>query len=153
MNRKKIIYLTDFVLVPLFILTLYTGIKLHVAGHDVNHEIWHNWAIFHTIVSLLFTISGIIHVKAHWTWYKGLKTKGMKGKSKSVLMLSLTFIPIVITGISLLYIEGANSSTGLLHYKTGLIAGISGIVHILKRLRFLVNGFTTILAANKNRRH
>lgn len=141
MNLKRIIYLTDLVLVPLFILTLYTGIKLHIAGHDVNHEIWHYWAVFHTIVSLLFTLFGILHVKAHWVWYKNLKTKGIKGKSKIVLIFSFVFILVILTGVLLLLcIEGANSSTGLFHYKTGLITGVLGTLHMLKRSRFLLKG-------------
>ena len=58
-------------LVPLFILVLHTGIKLHIAGHGTDHDIWHYWAIFHIITSLLFTIFGVMHVKHHWGWYKG----------------------------------------------------------------------------------
>lgn len=91
MNRKRFIYFTDLILIPLFILSLYTGIKLHIAGHHANHEIWHNWTVFHTIASLLFTIFGIVHIKSHWGWYKGLKTTGCKGKKKVVLLFSITF--------------------------------------------------------------
>lgn len=79
-----------------------------------------------------------MHVKPHWGWYKGLKTKGIKGKNKVVLLLSFTFILVIITGILLLCIEGANSSTGLLHYKAGLMAGVLGVLHIVKRWRFLI---------------
>ena len=50
MDRSRLIYLTDLMLVPVFALSFYTGIELHVAGHGNNHEIWHNWAAFHVIV-------------------------------------------------------------------------------------------------------
>ena len=52
--------------------------------------------------------------------------KASKVKNKVVLLLSFTFILVIITGILLLCIEGANSSTGLLHYKAGLMAGVLG---------------------------
>ncbi|MEY8631864.1 DUF4405 domain-containing protein [Bacteroides nordii] len=64
MNRKRFIYFTDLILIPLFILSLYTGIKLHIAGHHANHEIWHNWTVFHTIASLLFLYSELYTSKA-----------------------------------------------------------------------------------------
>ena len=80
MSRNRFIYLTDLMLVPIFILSFYTGVELHIAGQGDNHEIWHNWAVFHVNASLLFMILGIVHVKSHWGWYKGLKTLGCKGK-------------------------------------------------------------------------
>lgn len=150
MNRKRLIYLTDLVLIPLFALSFYSGIELHVAGHGTEHDIWHNWAVFHTIISLLFTMSGMMHVKTHWAWYKGLRMKGCKGKSKIVLVLSIVFICIVSTGILLLFcIQGANSFTGLLHYKTGLIMGVLGISHILKRMHLLYNVLNSHVARPK----
>ena len=75
MNKRRLIYLTDAILIPLFVLSLYSGIQLHITGHGTEHDIWHNWAVFHTIDSLLFTTFGIIHIKSHWFWYKGLKNK------------------------------------------------------------------------------
>lgn len=150
MNRIRVIYLTDLILVPAFVLSLYTGIELHIAGQGTNHETWHNWAIFHTIASLLFMMLGILHIKSHWGWYKGLKTTDCKGKRKAVLLLSVVFLLVVISGLSLLFfIEGANSSVGLLHYKTSCIAGILGILHILKRKHFLYKGFVPHVLGKK----
>ena len=150
MNKKRFIYFTDLILIPLFILSLYTGIKLHIAEHHANHEIWHNWAVFHTIVSLLFTIFGIAHIKSHWNWYKGLKTIGCKGKRKVVLLLSITFALVIITGILLLlFVNGASSSTGLLHYKIGISTGVLAILHILRRKHFLYSGFKTNIITKK----
>lgn len=150
MNRKRFIYFTDLILIPLFILSLYTGIKLHIAGHHANHEIWHNWTVFHTIASLLFTIFGIVHIKSHWGWYKGLKATGCKGKKKVVLLFSITFALVIITGILLLlFVDGANSPTGLLHYKIGIATGVLAILHILKQKHFLYSGFKTNIIAKK----
>ena len=145
MNKRRLIYLTDAILIPLFVLSLYSGIQLHIAGHGTEHDIWHNWAVFHTIDSLLFTTFGIIHIKSHWFWYKGLKNKKRERKTrrkqKIVLLLTFIFIWVIITGIWLLcFVEGANSPFGKLHYKAGLLMGILGLLHIVKRLRLLKNG-------------
>ena len=98
MNRNRFIYFTDLMLLLVFILSFYTGVELHIAGQGVDHESWHIWAIFHTNASLLFMILGIIHVKSHWAWYKGLRTVGCKGKRKAVLLLSIVFLLAVVSG-------------------------------------------------------
>ena len=113
MNRNRFIYFTDLMLLLVFILSFYTGVELHIAGQGVDHESWHIWAIFHTNASLLFMILGIIHVKSHWAWYKGLRTVGCKGKRKAVLLLSIVFLLAVVSGILLAcFVDGANSSLG-----------------------------------------
>ena len=68
----KRIFMIDWGLLPSFILSVYTGIELHVAGHGNNHEIWHDWAIFHVIVSLLLLILIVLHIITHRNWYKGI---------------------------------------------------------------------------------
>ena len=152
MSRNRFIYLTDLMLVPIFILSFYTGVELHIAGQGDNHEIWHNWAVFHVNASLLFMILGIVHVKSHWGWYKGLKTIGCKGKRKVVLSLSVVFFLVIITGLSLFGIEGANSPMGLLHYQIGILTGVLSVCHIAKRKQFLFKGFAANVLGRKYRR-
>lgn len=139
MKQKKMkkIFVIDWILIPSFILSAYTGIELHIAGHGSNHEIWHNWAVFHVVMSLLFFIVGIFHVTTHWGWYKGLINNGIGRKSKITLTLSVVFVFVVATGIILLCIDGANSNIGLWHYKTGILIGVISIGHILKRIPIL----------------
>lgn len=137
-------------MVPVFALSLYTGIELHIAGHGVDHEIWHNWAVLHVVVSLLFMTLGIFHVKSHWGWYKGLRTIGCKGKRKVVLLLSVVFVLVIVSGLSLLFfVDGANSLIGLLHYQIGIVVGVLGILHILKRKQLLCKGVVNHLFGKK----
>ena len=103
MTKSKFIYLTDLLLVPLFVLTVWTGIELHVAGHGSDHAVWHHWALFHTVVGLLFMAAGAIHVKSHWGWYKGLKTLKRRDKRKMVLLFSVVFLLVVVSGLALLF--------------------------------------------------
>lgn len=133
----KKIFVIDWSLIPMFILSAYTGIELHIVGHQNNHEIWHNWAVFHVVISLLFFIVGIFHVTTHWGWYKVLMNRGIGKKSKITLMLSVGFVFVAVTGIILLCIDGANSNIGLWHYKIGILMGLISIGHILKRIPIL----------------
>lgn len=137
MNKKQVIYLTDLLLIPLFILAAYTGLELHIAGHGTNHEIWHSWAVFHTLISFMFSTFEVMHIATHWSWYKGLKRKGIQKKSKPVLILTSILILVTITGVWLLIgIEGSNTPMGVFHYTIGLIMSVQGILHVLKRWRF-----------------
>ena len=56
----------------MFVLSAFSGIGLHIAGHGINHELWHNWAVFHVLTSFLFFVISIFHITTHWGWYKGI---------------------------------------------------------------------------------
>lgn len=133
----KRIFIIDWTLISLLLLTAFTGIGLHIAGHGNNHELLHNWALAHIIASLLFTVFVIIHVKMHWGWYKRVIKNGLGQKSKITVILSVVFFLVLVTGIVLLGVNGANSHIGLLHYKIGLATIILCIGHILKRIPLL----------------
>lgn len=136
-EKMKKIFVIDWFLILSLVLAAYTGIELHIAGHGSNHEIWHNWAVFHVVMSLLFFIVGIFHVITHWGWCKGFINNGIGKKSNLTLTLSVVFLFVVATGIILLCIDGANSNIGLWHYKIGILIGVISIGHILKRIPIL----------------
>ena len=127
------ILLIDWCLLPLSILSFFTGLELHLAGHGNSHETWHNWAVVHIAASLLFLVAGACHIKTHSKWYRSLLKNGLGRKSKTTLAISIVFVATVITGIALLGVEGANSGIGLWHYKILLITGLFAIIHIVKR--------------------
>lgn len=41
----KKVFVIDWVLVPLFAASVFTGFGLHIAGHGDSHDVWHNWAV------------------------------------------------------------------------------------------------------------
>lgn len=133
----KKIFVIGWTLVPVFVLSAFSGIGLHIAGHGNNHELWHNWAVFHVLSGFLFLITVIFHITTHWGWYKGTIKNGLGKKSKITVVLSVVFFLVSVTGIILLGVNGANSDTGLLHYKTGIATIILCIGHILKRTHLL----------------
>lgn len=129
----KRIFVIDWCLVPAFIISAYSGIELHVAGHGADHSLWHSWAVVHVLASLFFLILGIWHVKMHWNWYKAWFANGLGSKSRVTAALSILFLFVCVTGIFLLGAEGANSSLGLWHYRIGLILMLISAGHIAKR--------------------
>ncbi|NDV78291.1 hypothetical protein D0T57_04820 [Dysgonomonas sp. 511] len=153
MTKGKSVFIVDLILIPIFILVTYSGLKLHIAGDVGNHDIWSSWAHFHIIVSIISLIAGWLHIKAHWGWYKGLLKKGLAKKSKVTVALSILFLALVITGIILvLFADGGNSATGLWHYRLGLIMVILLIVHFVTRFSLLKKGLTRkkIIVGDKN---
>ena len=68
----KRIFVIDWILIFVFILSAISGFGLHRAGHGSSHELWHNWAVFHILGSVLFLVAIIFHVTTHRGWYKGI---------------------------------------------------------------------------------
>lgn len=137
MNKSKLIRTTDLILVPVFILSLYTGVKLHLESHHgLVTEHFQQWIGAHILVTLLFLILILLHVWSHWGWYRALKD-GCKGKKKIVLLLSLIFLLVTLTGICLFFFHASQIHLGLLHYRFGIALGILAFLHILKRRKLL----------------
>ncbi|NBH65770.1 DUF4405 domain-containing protein [Phocaeicola sartorii] len=133
----KKIFVIDWILVFVFVLSAFSGIGLHIAGHGNSHEVWHNWAVFHVLTSFLFFVAAIFHITTHWGWYKGIIKYGLGKKSKITVVLSVVFLLVSVTGIILLGVNGANSDIGLLHYEIGIATIILCVGHILKRIHLL----------------
>lgn len=133
----KKIFVIDWSLVFVFVLSAFSGIGLHIAGHGINHELWHNWAVFHVLTSFLFFVISIFHITTHWGWYQGIIKNGLGKKSKITVVLSVVFFLVSVTGIILLGVDGANSYIGLLHYKIGIVTIVLCIGHLLKRISLL----------------
>lgn len=133
----KKIFVIDWSLVFVFVLSAFSGIGLHIAGHGINHELWHNWAVFHVLTSFLFFVISIFHITTHWGWYKGIIKNGLGKKSKITVVLSVVFFLVSVTGIILLGVDGANSYIGLLHYKIRIVTIVLCIGHLLKRISLL----------------
>ena len=133
----KKIFVIDWLLLLAGILCTVTGIGMHLAGHNATHEVWHNWAVAHVLASLFMLITGILHVQTHWNWYKGLFKGQTKNKSHVTMILSIVFIVLVVTGLVLLFVEGANTKVGIWHWVIGLVVTAISIGHIIRRFPIL----------------
>lgn len=119
-----------------FVASAVSGIGLHIAGHGTSHEVWHNWAVAHVLLSLLWLISVACHIKRHRHWYKSIVSKDIGKKSPMTLVLSAAFLIVTVTGIVLMAcVDGANSAVGLWHYKIGLLLIVFSLIHIIRRKR------------------
>lgn len=133
----KKIFVIDWILIIVFVLSVFSGIELHIAGHRSNHQLWHNCAVFHVLTSFLFFISAIFHITTHGGWYKGIIRKGIGRKSKITIVLSVIFLLVCVTGMILLGVKEANSGIGLWHYRIGILTTTFAAGHILKRIPLL----------------
>lgn len=133
----KKIFVVDWILLLMFVLSLYSGVELHVAGHESDHAVWHNWAVFHVLTSFSFLVATLFHVATHWGWYRGFMRTGLGRKSRVTLLLSFLFLFVSVTGVVLLGVSGAHSGMGRWHYGVGLVMAVFSIGHILKRLPLL----------------
>jgi len=150
----KKVFVIDWVLVPLFAVSGFTGFGLHIAGHGDSHALWHNWDVAHIVSSLLFTVFVLWHVRMHWNWYNGLlrtgpgrrrkspgcerSGPGITGRARSrrsrvTVAVSVLFAAVALTGYVLLAVSGAGSGIGLWHYRIGIVAAVLFCGHILKR--------------------
>ena len=130
----KKIFAIDWIMIITFVPSICSGIGLHIAGHGTDHEVWHNWAVLHVFSSLLFLVAAIFHIKTHWSLYRSSVRSGMGHKSPVTAVLSVVFVFVVVTGVVLLGIEGAGSSVGVWHYRTGIVVSILSVGHLLKRI-------------------
>ena len=137
MNR---IFKVDTALIPAFLLSAASGIGMHISGHISCHEVWHAWAVAHMLTSTLFLGLAVAHVIMHKAWYKSLFRTGRGHKSPVTIVLSVTFLLLVGTGIALLFVEGANSLIGLWHWGIGLAVTALSVGHICKRRHILHKG-------------
>lgn len=137
MKKKRLICITDVALIPVFVLSAGSGVGLHLAGHGTVHEVWHCWAVFHTIVSLPFLLLAVSHVKSHWEWYLSAFRRREEGRRRTTLFLTFVFLSVALTGILLLGVEGAHSSLGMWHYRIGLLTIVFSAGHIIRRISVL----------------
>lgn len=145
MNRGKLIYLTDLSLVPVFVVSLGTGLWLHVEAHVGRHAA--GLETCHIIAGVLFVLLAAVHVWCHWKWYRNLFST-MSGRKVALLLFSVAALAVVVSGI-VLWSGCFGGHLCLLHYQAGIVAGMMGIVHILKRRRFLVSGFALHVLGRK----
>lgn len=53
-------------LLPLFLLlSVVTGFRLHVVGHNMENGVNHKWLVMHLVSSLLMVVLSIVHVSKH----------------------------------------------------------------------------------------
>lgn len=139
--NKRIVFSTDLTLAIVWPITLATGLIIHAAGHGIVQQGGQLWTVLHTLFGILFFTASLLHIKAHWRWYKSL-VRGNKCHSKITMGLSVAYLLTIVTAIILILQKGhADIHWGLLHYQVGILFSILGLCHLISRLKFLLNHF------------
>lgn len=152
-KKGRALFTVDALLMPIFVLTICTGIALHVTEYGSK---WVFWAVFHILSAFLSMVAGGLHIWAHWGWYKGIfarkknfpaistgnLTYGRRPrKSRVTLLLTAIFLVELITGIYLIaFVDGANSGVGLWHFALGLLMTVLLTIHSAGRFSILLKG-------------
>lgn len=116
-----------------FLLTAASGFVLHRENAVAAHDVWHAWATAHTVAGLLFAFATVLHVRSHRCWFKGFARKACNRHRRTTTMLTLLFAILLVTGLILLPVTGADSSLGRLHFAAGLAAIPLCAVHMSGR--------------------
>lgn len=137
------------------IATIFSGILIQIRFHMGNHGNialnenvfglnYQNWSLTHKISIVALTLLMIYHIYRHWKWYKVVITKKLIAKNQQVLILSLLFVFVAISGLIPWFIDLMNGDEIVrklfieIHDKLTIILTIYLILHIIKRLRWFV---------------
>lgn len=136
------------------IATVFSGLLIQVTYHIGNQGNilindtafgmnYNSWSAFHKISIVVFSARMIYHIWQHWKWYKVVIKKRLIAKNRQVLILSVLFILVAISGFIPWFIASTNGDEMLrkafieIHDKLAIILSVFLILHIIKRLKWV----------------
>ncbi len=134
----------------------FSGMLIQICYHMGNHGgintltliygiDYFGWSDIHKISIILLSLFMIFHFILHWKWYKTIIKKKLMGKNKQVIILTVLFILVALTGYIPWFVQLSGSSELIrkgfieIHDKLTLILLIFLILHIIKRLKWYVH--------------
>ena len=106
-----------------------------------------DWSAIHKFAIVFLSLLMVYHIYTHWKWYKGVITKRLIRKNIQVIILSVLFLLVAITGYIPWFVDLSGSTSILrmffieIHDKIALVLIILLIVHIIQRLKWMVKAF------------
>lgn len=132
------------------------GNRGNIAINDFVFGIdYQSWSAIHKVSITLFTLLMVYHVYSHWKWYKGVISKKRISKNQQVLILSLLFVLVAITGLTPWFISLLRGDEMLrkvfieVHDKLAIILSVYLILHIIRRLKWFFTTFDKIRSNKK----
>lgn len=132
-------------------------LKYHMGNHGnntmngsmfgINYQ---GWSVIHKISIVVLTVLMIYHIYQHWKWYKIVITKRLFAKNQQVLIFSLLFVLVLITGLTPWIIDLLEGDEILrktfieIHDKVAIILTIYLILHIIKRMKWFFTTFEKV---------
>lgn len=144
------------------ITTAFSGILIQVNFHMANHGNialndnvfginYQSWSVIHKVSIVVLSLLMIYHVYQHWKWYEVVVAKKLITENQQVLILSLLFVLVAISGLTPWFIHLLKGDEMLrkafieIHDKLAIILSVYLIFHILKRLKWFVTTFEKII--------
>ena len=135
------------------LLAMFSGLLLQVGFHIGNHfsiptnkivfgMSYSGWSAIHKISIVILSLLTIYHIYQHWKWYKAVINKKLFIKNQQVLIFSLLFIFVALTGLTSWFIDLLKREEILrkafveIHDKITLIFSVYLVLHIIKRVKW-----------------
>jgi hypothetical protein len=149
-------FLINIGLVLSGIASMFSGLLIQIKYHMGNHGNisttdyvlgfkYQDWSSIHKISIVILSLLMIYHVCKHWKWYKAVVSKRLFSRNLQVLILTILFIAVAITGLTPWFIDMLNGDQMQrkifieLHDKLTLFLVIFLTLHILTRLKWFYN--------------
>jgi len=144
------------------LLSVFSGLLIQVEYHMGNHGSiamndhvfgisYYGWSDIHKISIVILSLLMTFHISLHWKWYKVVIKKRLVAKNIQVLILSVVFILVAITGFIPWFIDLMNGDVMLrktfieIHDKFAIILSVYLILHIIKRLKWFFTTFEKMI--------
>lgn len=108
------------------------------------------WSMMHKWAIVAFTLLMVYHVYAHWKWYTGVIRKQLIRKHFQVIMLSVIFILVAVTGLLswVIDLRGGSGSLRLIlieiHDKLAIILAIYMVLHVIGRMKWFSQAYNKL---------
>jgi hypothetical protein len=128
--------------------------EYHIKGLDANERVfglvYFIWSDIHIFSSVFVATLMIFHIVQHWKWYKIVFTKRLFAKNQQVILLSLIFLLVAITGFIPWIIDLHNGDQILrktiieVHDKIAIILFVYLVFHVVKRFKWYATAYNRI---------
>lgn len=132
-------------------------VKYHLGNHgniELNSNIfgisYYGWSSIHKISIVMLSLVMIFHVYLHWKWYCTIIKKRLVSKNIQVLILSVLFILVALTGFIPWIINSLKGNFMVrkafveIHDKLAIVLSVYIFLHIIKRLKWYFTTFEKI---------
>jgi hypothetical protein len=109
-----------------------------------------SWSAIHKFVTVTFFLLMVYHTYVHWKWYKIVFTKHLIGKNRQVIILSVLFLLVAVTGFIpwLIDLSGSISIIRMLfieiHDKLTFILIFFLVLHFIKKVKWFSTAYAKL---------
>jgi hypothetical protein len=108
------------------------------------------WSAIHKFVIVSFLLLMVYHTYVHWKWYKIVFTKHLIGNNKQIIILTILFLLVAVTGFTpwLIDLSGSTSIIRMLfieiHDKLTFILIVFLVLHFIKKVKWFITTYAKL---------